>query len=333
VNAACRTCEGELTECVEKHDFVPPTEYAFDMTKLHHSLARTLSRGRMMQGCRRARCPLPGCGKTVNNAFHGRGPCKNPAQSNAITSAANKIVHTIGGYVANGAFARWTLLLNAGVAFAASGAEDQTIPTWLLPGTFGSRTFPDKVDMVLIVGWDKDAPPPTPGTPGVKIVLVEVSGSHDHHLPERVNLKRSKYAQLARALVDAGWDLVFDQAASYNCADWYMRFTSDRPVTWPHAPLEEGELVYAIHTVILGHCGSHVRTNLAAFAALGISQAQSKELMLCLSRLAVRQLRDCQSAYKRACKLAPAGVVLADQAAPQPAAVTAPAGTSAAGIG
>jgi hypothetical protein len=288
----------------------------------------------MMQGCRRTRCPLPGCGKDVNNAFHGRGPCKNPQQSNAITSAANNIVHTIGGYVANGAFSRWTLLLNAGTVFAANGAEDQTIPAWMLPGTPGNRAFPDKVDMVLIIGWDKGAPPPTPGTPGIKIVLVEVSGSHDHYLPDRVNMKRSKYATLARALMDAGWDVVLDSAASYDCADWYMRFTSDKPISWPHAALEEGELVYAIHTVILGHCGSHVRTNLAAFAALGISQAQSKELMLCLSRLALRQLRDCQSAYRRECKLAPAGVVLADQTAPQHApAVTARAGTSAAGIG
>ena len=159
-----------------------------------------------MQGCRRAPCPLPGCGLTVNNAFHARGPCQNPNQSNLITSAANKVVHTIAESASKGDLARWTLLVNAGVAFAANGAEDKTIPDWLLPGTFGNRAFPDKVDLALFIGWGKGTPPPTLAQkPNIEIVLVEVGCAHDHCLPARVDQKHTRYVALVVALRNAGW--------------------------------------------------------------------------------------------------------------------------------
>lgn len=49
----------------------------------------------------------------VTNAFHGRGPCQNPTQSDMITSASNAAVHKIAAAVAEGNKARWTLLINA----------------------------------------------------------------------------------------------------------------------------------------------------------------------------------------------------------------------------
>ena len=201
-------------EAVEKHDYIEPTSYGFGFGTLNASLTRTLSRGRMMQGRPRAPCPLPGCGLVVNNAFHARGPSQNPNQSDLITSAANKVVHTIAESVSEGDLARWTLLINAGVAFAANGAEDQTIPNWMLPGAFGNRDFPDKVDLALFVGWGKGTPQPTLAQKrNVEIVLVEVGCAQDHYLPERVAQKHTRYVALVVALRDAGWKVRLCQTA------------------------------------------------------------------------------------------------------------------------
>ena len=311
-------------EAVEVHDHVAPTDYGFLISKLHPSLAQPLARGRMMQRVKRAPCPLPGCGLMLNNCFHGRGPCRNPAQSSVITSAANKSVHTIAKYVAEGSLARWTLLVNAGVAFAANGAEDNTIPDWMLPGTFGNRGYPDKVDLALIIGWGKGSPPPTTQAQKnrIKIVLVEVSNAHDHHLRRRVNEKRTKYVALAEALRVAGWNVALCESAGAP-STWFTPAADDDV-----PELEEGQLVGAIHTVVIGHCGSHVRTNMEAFAALGIDAGTSKDLMLDLSKLAVRQLKNCQTAYARACKLAspgasPAALTASQSAGPATAAAVA----------
>ena len=196
-------------DAAELHDYIDPTSYGFSLSALDASLTRTLSRGRMMQGCRRAPCPLPGCHRMVINALHGRGPCQNPTQSDMITSASNAAVHKIAAAVSEGNKARWTLLVNAGVAFAANGVEDKTIPDWMLPGTFGNRAFPDKVDLALIIGWGRGSPPPTLAQKHrIKIVLVEVGYTHDHHLPERVDEKHTKYVALAMALRAAGWNVI-----------------------------------------------------------------------------------------------------------------------------
>lgn len=104
--------------------------------------------------------------------------------------------------------------INAGVAFAANGSEDKTIPDWMLPGTFGSRAFPDKVDLALIIGWGRGSPPPTLALKRrIKIVLVEVGYTHDHHIPARVDEKHTKYVALAMALRDAGWKVILCDSA------------------------------------------------------------------------------------------------------------------------
>ena len=89
----------------------------------------------------------------------------------------------------------------------------------------------------------------------------------------------------------------------------------------------------AIHTNIVGHCGSHVKQNLEAFAALGISAAKSKELLLDLSKLAVQQLKTCQATYRRACRQAPTSGAAYQNPGAGVAASAAAAAAAAAGIG
>ncbi len=290
---------------VEEQGLIPPCTYGFCLRKLYHSTARALARGRaMLQGCAgiAKTCPLPGCGRIVTNVFHGRGPCRNQAQSNAITSAGNHHVHTIAEYINKGDYARWTVLINAGTRYAASGMEDATVPDDMLPGAFGHRAFPDKVDIMLVIGWPKGEPMPQDKTK-MTLVPVEVTSSHDHYLHEARNRKMSKYVELTRALSGAGWTNIT------LCPDdpdtWYMKYANAHTETsFAPAAAESGELC-GIHTVVVGHCGSHLRTNLDAFAALGITRKEdSHDLLLRLSQLAARQLRDCQSVYRRACKLA-----------------------------
>ena len=96
----------------------------------------------------------------------------------------------------------------------------------------------------------------------------------------------------------------------------------------------QGEIPPAIHTVVIGHCGSRVHSNLAAFAALGIPDDKAKALLLDLSTLAIRQLKSCQSTYWRACKLVSAGVPAPSSAAHSSATDSAAAAAAhAAGIG
>ena len=313
--------------------------YACDNTRNTHCVVPRSERNRL--ALRRHRLPQAGEGRAgarvhaearqlprVLRMQHGRGPCQNPTQSDMITSASNAAVQKIAAAVSEGDKARWTLLINAGVAFAANGSEDKTIPDWMLPGTFGNRAFPDKVDLALIIGWGRGSPPPTLAQKRrIKIVLVEVGYTHDHHLPERVNEKRSKYVALALALRAAGWNVILCDSAG-DPDVWFKPSAPNEQVD-----REEGEILPAIHTVVIGHCGSHVRSNLAAFAALGIPDDKAKALLLDLSKLAIRQLKSCQSTYMRACKLVSAGVPAPSPAHSSATAAAAAAAAHAAGIG
>ena len=115
--------------------------------------------------------PPPRAGQSIASKWQDCVELKDYIEQRLASNAA---VHKIAAAVSEGNKARWTLLVNAGVAFA-NGAEDKTIPDWMLPGTFGNRAFPDKVDLALIIGWGRGSPPPTLAQKRrIKIVLVEV---------------------------------------------------------------------------------------------------------------------------------------------------------------
>jgi hypothetical protein len=45
--------------------------------------------------------------------------------------------------------------------------------------------FKDKPDIVIVVDWEPGQPPPTPGTTGIKFIVLEHCFAHDFHLAER----------------------------------------------------------------------------------------------------------------------------------------------------
>jgi hypothetical protein len=67
-------------------------------------------------------------------------------------------------------------------------------------------------------------------------------------------------------------------------------------------PLEEGEMRSPIHTIIVGHAGSQLKSNTDAFLALGIPQAKHKDLLLALSVNAVQRTHHCLVHYKHLCR-------------------------------
>ena len=75
---------------------------------------------------------------------------------------------------------------------------------------------------------------------------------------------------------------------------------------------EEGEIEFAgfspIHTVIVGHCGTHTKTNVAAFEALGITGSNLKSLMTDLFILAAANLTSCRKSFERISKSSARGI-------------------------
>ena len=141
-------------------------------------------------------------------------------------------------------------------------------------------------------------------------MLQQLAGAHTHLVHSAVHVL------LVR------WNVILCDSAG-NPDDWFKPSAPNEQVD-----REEGEILPAIHTVIIGH------SNLAAFAALGIPDDKAKALLLDLSRLAVRQLKSCQSTYWRACKLVSAGVPAPSPAARGSATAAANAAAAhAAGIG
>ena len=68
-------------------------------------------------------------------------------------------------------------------------------------------------------------------------------------------------------------------------------------------PLEDGELAsFPIHTVIVGHIGSHLASNKRALLALGIPRAKQNDLLLALSTNAVQRTHHCLATYKHVCR-------------------------------
>ena len=76
------------------------------------------------------------------------------------------------------------------------------------------------IRMVLVRGWDSTTPPPATRQEKsqVKLVLVESTSSHDHHLVDAESHKRSKYVQLVLALQSEGW--VVELSGDVKPAQW-----------------------------------------------------------------------------------------------------------------
>ena len=261
----------------------------------------------------------------IRSGLHHRGACLNLEQKDTINSCANRQVHRIKKAFRAGDLARWTILVNAGKKQADNGVEDETIPGWMLPvskyGCFGHRAFPDKVDLVLVKGWDSSSPPPSsPAEKAViELVLVEsTSDTHDHYLTDAKNLKQTKYVQLVLALQAEGWNVVLrtDTVKPDEWASWYLKhsFAVDDLSKGRYADMgpEEGEVEFAgfspLHTVIVGHCGTHTKSNISAFLALGIRGENLVSLLSDLYVLAASNLSTCRSSFSRISKAVARGI-------------------------
>jgi hypothetical protein len=273
----------------EQQELLPPNGRAFAKVRLRAKAAHTLNRSRVLQFSQCKPCPLPGCRK-LTSRLHGRTTCDNVAVKNMRTDIANKAVHSMARYIAAGQYGRWTLLINAGTKYAANGKEDDTVPEWMLPRAPGGRGYPDKPDMVLVIGWDKGTPPPQPGTPGVKLMFLEHCFAHDFYYKERRSVKRAKYARLITELEEAGWTVVGDAQAPDG---WYDEF------------MEEGELrpsKTAIHTFVQGHMASFAACDEETLKTFGVDSTDVHKVLTGLYKIAVYGLHMCAMSYFRACK-------------------------------
>jgi hypothetical protein len=166
---------------------------------------------------------VPGCGLTVT-ALHARGACLSEQHCGLITDASNALVHCVAKYVAKGRFARWKLLINAGVKYGTK-RQDVTCPNCMLPPRDSPlpgarRVYADTPDMMLVIGLEPGAPFPTATTPGIRLVAWEHSCAHDlFGLADRRREKRMTYHPLLSQLRVAGWKVVADDKAKPG--DWY----------------------------------------------------------------------------------------------------------------
>ena len=160
----------------------------------------------------------------------------------------------------------------------------------MLPGTPGNRGFPDQPDIVLVIGWDKGAPPPQPDAPGVKLMVLEHCFAHDFFLSAKRNAKRNKYVTLVNHLRQAGWSVTCDERAS---AEWYD-------------DAEEGEIPpQPVHTFVQGHRGAFAKYDDQTLRAFGVDSTDVCKLLRTLYRIAATGLHTCVVTHHRACKLAP----------------------------
>jgi hypothetical protein len=146
--------------------------------------------------------------------------------------------------------------------------------------------------MMLVIGWDKGTPPPTPDTPGVKLKILEHCFAHDFFNKQRRNSKRVKYARLVTELEDAGWTVVGDAQAPDGWYDEYMEDGELRPSTT------------AIHTFVQGHMASFAAYDEETLKAFGVDSTDVHKLLTQLYRIAAEGLHTCIASYYRECKLA-----------------------------
>jgi hypothetical protein len=166
-NNALSTAELWL-EAIEREKLIPLSDPAFNKVRLFAKARKTMFRRRIFEWSPRngQACMLPGCTATVPSLLHACGGCNNTEIKAIGTSGSNQAVQTTANAIRKGAYGRWTVLVNAGKKHAASGVEDHTIPSWMLPGTPGQRAQlkHDKPD--IVIGESTANPPPTqPGLP------------------------------------------------------------------------------------------------------------------------------------------------------------------------
>jgi ribonuclease HI len=282
-------------------DILAPSDYGFDKVRLEKTSFRAYCRGKVMQQDRRhgKLCKLPGCNKIIRSPFHACGGCDNPLQKGKIQDEANKLTHKIAKAVQRGTLGKYTLLINAGTKHAVSGKEDATIPTWMLPGTYGCRNFPDKIDIVLIEGWVSGDPQPTPQS-DVVLTIVEATSCHDYHIPNTVNHKRSKYVELVIALQQEGWTVKLSGIPPDQWDSWYRKYNFVSSSTYKDlTPSTTSTIPSPIHTIVIGHCGTHSPSNIAALLALGINKNSIHTVLRELSTQAVYRLGACQASYNK----------------------------------
>ena len=151
----------------------------------------------------------------------------------------------------------------------------------------------------------------------MKLVLVECTSTHDHHITDAKNLKQTKYVQLVRALQLEGWTVELrSEVQPDDWASWYLKhsFAQADLAARKYEDMgpEEGEIDFAgfspIHTVIMGHCGTHTKSNLAAFQALGIHGLNLKSLLQDLYILAAANLTACRKSFERISKASARGI-------------------------
>ena len=301
-----------------EQDIVKPSTFNHRSIRVPPRAAKTWHKCRAGQRPRGAhtqhlKCRL--CSKLVLTYAHARGDCDHEDIEALQTDGHDQTVHAMARAFRAKLPVTSTLLVNAGTKYSPTGTMDHTVPDWMLPferwGAPGHRKFPDKPDMMLIVGWTQGTPPPV-DKKSVKLFMLEFTSTNDRFLITARNLKDSKYAPLVGALYKEGWRVYF---SSDRGDDW---FTDTSEVN----NVEPGEIVEGypphvlrgpcgqIHTVVIGHCGTHLTSNIETFTAFGLSSKEVLALLRETVALSAKQLHSCVANHLRlsASATAPVGV-------------------------
>jgi hypothetical protein len=205
-------------------------------------------------------------GPQIDGCGHVMGGCQHPHMHARYITRHNEAVALIAQAIAMGDYGRWLVVadLNKDDRDSLSAQVRQTVrprlPGWLLPNVAKETRDKLRPDLLFVIGAEEgnvpDTPPRVPGKrqrqgtapqpaepdPGRKrAIIIEVGYTQDSEMAERLETKMAQHLELAAALTGAGW---------------------------------ETEIV----PIVLGHCGSVLKSGMDAVRALGVSKEATGRL-------------------------------------------------------
>jgi hypothetical protein len=158
-----------------------------------------------------------------------------------------------------------------------------SIPDWALPG----NTL--KPDLVLILGWSADMPPPTTPTADIEFIIADVTYSRGYASAAAIALKQAKYAQLVAALRARGWSVRCVSAGTCAPAP-HLRAAADNDEDASQSSSPAPAPVTALTDILvisLGSTGELYQSTRNSLRALDIDNHRIDTLLTALHHLTI----------------------------------------------
>ena len=224
------------------------------------------------------RCPH--CNHSYDDSLHTLSACTHPVLNGLITYRHDHATHIIADAIRKSHFERpFHLFVSAGRRYAEHATATpfahttQSIPDWALPGNA------EKPDLVLILGWSADMPPPPAPTQDIEFVIADVSFNRGYCSQQRITDKQAKYSPLAQSLRARGWAVRC--VAAETCAFPHPSPNDEPP---PPPPLHLTDIA----VISLGTTGELYTSTLNSLKALNIDKARLAPLLSSLHLLSIK---------------------------------------------